>query len=82
MFLIGAIGATQIEDGMRASPWWIPMLLLLLFAVPVTMYLTVRFSSWEEFWSFLGRGAGNTKMRIISALHGHSHPKLHAKGQA
>lgn len=82
MFLIGAIGATQIEDGMQASPWWIPLLLLLLFAVPMTMYLTVLFSSWEELWSFLGRGARNTKMKIISALHGHSHPKLHAKGQA
>ena len=75
MFLIGAIRATQIEYGMRASPWWIPLLLLLLFAVPVSMYLTVLFSSWEELWSFMTRRAGN-------AVHWHHHPKVHVKGHA
>ena len=82
MFLTGAMRGTQLEYGMRASPWWIPLLLLLLFAVPVTMYLSALFSSWEELMSFLAIRAAHVGNKIMAALHWHPHSKLHVKGHA
>ena len=80
MFSMGEIRAVDLEYGMRSSPWWIPMLLFLIFLVPMTIYITVLFPSWNELrrtWgSFLAVHAGETKTKIISALHWHPHPKL------
>ena len=73
---MGEIRATDLEYGMRSSPWWIPMLLLLIFLVPMTMYLTVLFPSWNELRRNIAIHAGETKTKVIGALHWHPHPHI------
>jgi hypothetical protein len=78
VFSIAELRATDLEYSIRSSPWWIAMLLLLIFLVPMTMFLTVLFPSWNELRRNIAIHAGETKAKVIGVLHWHPHIKRHA----
>ena len=73
--MVGLTG-TDLEYGYRFSPVWVMLLLLLLFSIPVTIYLTVRFPSWTALRSPF--------RKVIAAMHlrDHLHLLEHSKRHA
>ena len=76
MFAMLEPTAMDIEYGIRFAPWGILVLLLLIFLVPMTMFLTVLFPSWNDLKRSIATHAGETGTKITGALHWHPHPKV------
>ena len=85
MFSLIDLRATDIEYGVRSSPSWILLLLLLIYMVPMIFYWTVRFPSrndlrkaWTSLTASPTAGTATSPLRGVMAalLHLHRHPKL------